>query len=321
MLQHAASWPAAHVPRRGETCSEWASQLTTSPPPRSTPPLTECLFPPVHLRLCFSFPLPAALPTMHTVATSAAAFVVTPPAETFARAPLARHAAAGRPPPPPDAALLPSRGRWTSPLGCRHLPTSTGPPSLVKMAGDAPPTPVVTVGADGAAVGDTLGTRVLAAAAAAVSARGVFRLAVSGGSLPKTLAAGLEGAKGDGVRLLEWAAKLGGGGGLWYKWRGREWRVVWEGGGHERRWWRCRCAGRERMQGTETRCCVHWICVCSIAGALTREAMVGGPVCVRFFNCFVFVCLFFSSPVRVYRLCRCPGRPPSSTLQTSGSCP
>lgn len=65
------------------------------------------------------------------------------------------------------------------------------------MAGDAPPTPVVTVGADGAAVGDTLGARVLAAAAAAVSARGVFRLAVSGGSLPKTLAAGLDGDKGD----------------------------------------------------------------------------------------------------------------------------
>lgn len=69
------------------------------------------------------------------------------------------------------------------------------------MAGDAPPTPVVTVGADGAAVGDTLGARVLAAAAAAVSARGVFRLAVSGGSLPKTLAAGLDGDKGDDVRL------------------------------------------------------------------------------------------------------------------------
>lgn len=148
---------------------------------------------------------------MRTAAASAAAFVVNPPGGALAGAFLALHASSGRPPLPPAAALLSSRGRWASPPGCRHLPTCPAPPSLISMAGDAPPTPVVTVGADGAAVGDTLGTRVLAAAATAVSARGVFRLAVSGGSLPKTLAAGLEGSKGADVRLSGWAARLGGG--------------------------------------------------------------------------------------------------------------
>ncbi|OSX70955.1 hypothetical protein BU14_0625s0004 [Porphyra umbilicalis] len=69
--------------------------------------------------------------------------------------------------------------------------------SAAPAAAASPPTPVVTVGADGGVVGDTLGTRVVAAAGVAVAARGVFRLAVSGGSLPKTLAAGLEGAKGQ----------------------------------------------------------------------------------------------------------------------------
>lgn len=138
---------------------------------------------------------------MPTAAAFVTAFVVSPPAGTLAGAFSARHASAGRSPPTPAAALLVSLGRWSSPLGCHHLPASPATLSPVSMAGDAPPTPVVTVGADGAAVGDTLGARVLAAAAAAVSARGVFRLAVSGGSLPKTLAAGLDGDKGDDVRL------------------------------------------------------------------------------------------------------------------------
>lgn len=149
----------------------------------------------------FSSLLTAVPSTMRTAASSAAAFVVNPPARTLAGASLARHAAACRPSPPPAAAAarLLSRGRRAWPAGCGRLAGSAAlsPPSLVLMAGDAPPAPVVTVDADGAAVGDTLGARVRAAAAAAVSARGVFRLAVSGGSLPKTLAAGLEGAKGE----------------------------------------------------------------------------------------------------------------------------
>jgi len=149
---------------------------------------------------------------------TAAAFVPTAAGALAARpaAAAARGAAASGAPPPPPARLL-SAGRWgvARAVTASDIPGGASRPravapmaSAAPAAAASPPTPVVTVGADGGVVGDTLGTRVVAAAGVAVAARGVFRLAVSGGSLPKTLAAGLEGAKGQDVRW--WGARFAG---------------------------------------------------------------------------------------------------------------